>query len=110
MPASDLLYGFLCAGTTLWLLCVRVILARRAPPVARSQESRPLLSSALARHSPIALHTLLLLGFLCTLGAMLMLPWAVSLPLTGTPGLLSGLVFAALLAIGVLYISKTMSK
>jgi NADH:ubiquinone oxidoreductase subunit 3 (subunit A) len=110
MPASDLLFGFLCSGVTLWLLSVRVILGRRASPVVRSQESRPLLSSALARFYPVVLHTLLLLGFLCTLGATLMLPWAVSLPLTGTPGLVPGLVFVVLLVIGVLYVLKTMSE
>ncbi len=110
MPASDLFFGFLCASVTLWLLSVRVILGRRASPVARSKESRPLLSSALARLSPTALHTLLLVGFLCAVGATLVLPWAVSLSLTGTPGLVSGLIFAALLAIGVLYASKTMSE
>ena len=110
MPASDLLLGFLCAGVALVLLSVRVVLGRRASPVARPKEPRPLLSSALARLFPAALHTFSLLGFLCTVGATLMLPWAVSLSTTETPGLVSGLTVAALLAIGILYALKTMSK
>lgn len=110
MPASDLFFGFLCAGVTLWLLGVRVIVGRRASPVARTKKPRPLLSSALASLFPTELHTLLLVGFLCTMGAILVLPWAVSLSLTETPGLVPGLIFSALLAIGVLYASKMMGE
>jgi NADH:ubiquinone oxidoreductase subunit 3 (subunit A) len=110
MPANDLFWGFLCAGVTLGLLSVRVILGRRASPVARCKEARPLLSSALARLFPATLHTLLLLGFLCAVGATLMLPWAVSLSVTGPTGLVLGLIFAALPAVGVLYARKTMSE
>jgi len=110
MPASDLFLGFFCAGVTLWLLSVRVILSHRASPGAQSEQPRPLLSSALASLFPAALHTFLLIGFLCTVGVTLMLPWAVSLSLTGTPGLVPGLTFAALLATGILYASKTIGK
>ena len=110
MSASDLFLGLLSAGVTLWLLSVRVILGRRAPPDTRLEQPRPLLSSTLDRLSPAVLLTFLLLGFLCAVGATLALPWAVSLSLTGTPGLVSGLIFISLPVIGILYAAKMMRE
>jgi hypothetical protein len=39
----------------------------------------------------------------CTAGAAWLVPWAAFLPLTDTSGLLPGVLFTAMLSIGVLY-------
>jgi NADH:ubiquinone oxidoreductase subunit 3 (subunit A) len=45
----------------------------------------------------------LLCAFLCTVGGILLIPWAGALPDVGRPGLLVGLPFIAMVAIGAFY-------
>ena len=82
-------------GLVLLLVLLYEVLVRRQ----RKIKSSHVVPSAAPTRVPVAL----LCAFTCSIGAILLVPWAAALPLTNAPGLLPGTLFIAFLTIGVLY-------
>ena len=68
--------------------------------LARKQ-SKP--SHAAPSTMPTRVPIAMLSAFVCSIGTVLLIPWAAALPLTNAPGLLLGTLFIAFLTVGVLY-------
>jgi NADH:ubiquinone oxidoreductase subunit 3 (subunit A) len=72
--------------------------------VRKQRKARP---SHVDTHAvPVKVSVALLCAFVCSVGAILLIPWATALPLRGARGLLPGILVIAFLTIGVLYALK----
>jgi len=100
MSGGSPLLVVLVAGSLVSLLVLLELVGRRAaartPEAARPGQSYPSLTPLLPA---------LISAFLCLVGLLLLLPWAASLSSQGDTGLETGIVFAILLAVGMLYAS-----
>jgi hypothetical protein len=95
-------HGWLSAIPLVCLVLLLVLLYEIL--VRKQRKARP--SHPAPPSVPAKVSVALLCAFACSVGAILLVPWAAALPLTGTPGLLPGILVIAFLTIGVLYALK----
>jgi hypothetical protein len=98
MSGGSLLLVILFAGSLASLLVLLELLDRRSAAGTRD-------AACPAYPSLTPLLPALISAFLCLVGLLLLLPWAASLSSQGDTGLQTGIVFAILLAVGMLYAS-----